>query len=290
MDSLSIETTREQLAISLEPYHTWTVVNESDWCRFYHIDDHYLLRFPELADFKIDTQNSKVTCWPAPNAAIATIKQLYLNQVVPLVQSHSSKLVFHGSAIVFEDLAIAFVGVSGRGKSTLAASFSSNGYPFLTEDGLLIKQIGDTYHVAPSHASIRLWDDSQLAILGEAAVSEVPLDYTTKLRFPANDNMLHHQKLSKLHRIYFLSDVDCSQVKFTKLSHQRALVELIQNSFLLDIEDKKMLATHFDQLSKMSSLGIFYQIDYPRDFTELANVRQTILRHAALSGKTATKK
>ncbi len=292
VDELYIDATREQAAFSFEPFHKWADANATDWCRFYRVDNDYLLRFPDLADFKIDSESSAVRCWPAPNVAIATIKQIYLNQVVPLVQSRRAKLVFHGSAVVIDEQAIAFVGVSGRGKSTLAASFSSNGHPFLTDDGLLIKLIGTNYFVAPSHPSIRLWDDSQMAVLGAEAASEDPLDYTPKLRFPAGNKMAHHQNLCKLHRIYFLGDPDsdCTDIKFTKLSHQRALVELIKNSFLLDIEDKKMLTSHFDELSKMSSLGIFYQLDYPRNYAELATVRQLVLNHAGLSGKVTESK
>ena len=287
MDDLNICEAREQPSLPLEPYHTWKPANEPDWCRFYRIDNVYLLRFPGLADFKIEPESPTVHCWPAPNVATATIMQIYQNQVELLVQSQKSKLVFHGGAVVADELAIAFVGVSGRGKSTLTASFSSNGYPFLTDDGLLIKQIDDQYLVTPSLPSVRLWDDSQMAVLGADAKFEAPLDYTPKLRFPANDKMAHRQNLCKLHKIYFLGEAVAGQteIKFTKLSAQKALVELIKNSFLLDIEDKKMLAAHFEQLSKLSSLGIFYQLDYPRDYAELANVRASILQHAGISGQ-----
>lgn len=287
VDELLIEATREQPELAPAPFHKWSDANDTDWCRFYRVDNDYLLRFPDLADFKIDSESSAVRCWPAPNAAMATINQIYLNQVVPLVQSRKAKLVFHGGAIVANDLAIAFVGVSGRGKSTLTASFANNGFPFLTDDGLLVKHISDNYFVAPSHASIRLWDDSHMAVLGPKAESEAPLDHTPKLRFPANRTMAHHQNLCKLHRIYFLGDPDangeCSEIKITRLSAQRALVELIKNSFLLDIEDKKMLTFHFDELSKLSTRGIFYQLDYPRDYAELATVRQSIINHAGIS-------
>ncbi|MGH8107780.1 MAG: hypothetical protein ACREO1_03555 [Arenimonas sp.] len=292
VDELFIVTAREQTNFSFEPFHVWSDANSNAWCCFYRVENDYLLRFPDLADFKIDAESSQVCCWPAPNTAMATINQLYLNQVVPLVQSRKAKLVFHGGAIVADNKALAFVGVSGRGKSTLTASFSITNFPFLTDDGLLVKLICDDYFVTPSHPSIRLWDDSQLAVLDPHAKSEVPLDYTTKLRFPANKTMSHHQDLCKLHRIYFLGDPDagCTEIKITKLSAQRALVELIKNSFLLDIEDKKMLTEHFDELSKLSLRGLFFELNYPRDYAELANVRAAILQHAGISGKIAASK
>ena len=267
------------------PFHRWSSEDGSDWCFFYRFDSEYLLRFPDLADFSINSPTLDIMCSPVPGVSGAVLTQLYFNQILPLVQSHSGELVFHASAIVIDELAIAFVGVSGRGKSTLAASFSSNDYKFLTDDGLLVKRVGGVYQVNPSHPSIRLWEDSQAAILGTDAQSEAPLDYTSKLRFPASDKILHYDKPCPLHRVYFLGDSETSEITFTKLSPQEAMVELIKHSFILDVVDRKIMAKHFDAISKISSLDNFYRLDYPRNYDELANVRRIILEHAGLSNK-----
>ncbi len=61
-----------------------------------------------------------------------------------------------------------FLGESGRGKSTLAASFATSYFRFLTDDGQRLKPTssdGNTYRALPSHPSIRLWADSQQALM-----------------------------------------------------------------------------------------------------------------------------
>lgn len=281
-DELQILIAKEQTELLFAPFHQWVAEDESVWCQFYRINNNYLLRFPELADFIIDSKNSSVQCWPVPGVPMATLNQLYLNQLLPLVLSHQGKLVFHASAIEIDGLAIAFMGVSGRGKSTLAASFSSNQCPFLTDDGLVLEKTDDSYQVLPSQPSIRLWDDSQNAILNSDMQAEAALNYTSKLRFTASNQMVFCETPCSLHRIYFLDDASASEIQFVKLSPQEAMVELIKHSFLLDIEDRKMLKTHFNAVSDLASLPIFFKLDYPRNYSGLEKLRNSILQHAKL--------
>jgi hypothetical protein len=277
---LQILNAREQSELLPPSFHQWLTEDESVWCAFHRIENDYLLRFPGLADFRIDSLNSSVQCWALPDVATATIRQLYLNQIAPLLLSHQGKLVFHASAIEIDGLAIAFMGVSGRGKSTLAASFSRNHYRFLTDDGLLLEKADHNYLVVPSHPSIRLWDDSQSAVLGLEARSEAALDYTSKLRFSSNPQMAFCETPCQLHRIYFLGDASASEILFVMLSPQEAMVELIKHSFLLDVEDREMLKNHFAAVSQLASLPIFFKLDYPRDYSGLENLRQAIVKHA----------
>ncbi len=282
---LKITPPREQENLLPVAFHEWRCADESVWCSFHRIDNSYLLRFPDNADFRINPKSIEIQCFPVPGTTNATINQLYLNQVLPLVQSLTGESVFHAGAIVVNDLAIAFVGVSGRGKSTLTASFSSNFHEFLTDDGLQIMPTENGYRAFPSHPSIRLWEDSQAAILGPTVEAEEPLEYTDKLRFPAGSQMPHRAVPCPLHRMYFLGDASVLQIKFSKLSPQEAMVELIKHSFILDVENREIMAKHFDAISKLCTQGIFYRLDYPRSYDQLANLRQSILEHAGLANK-----
>ena len=147
------------------PFHVWIIGKDERWLEFYRLDTGFLLRFPGLADFTMTDAGTDITCRPVTGVSAATIEHLYLNQILPLAQNAAGALSFHGSAVVIEDFAIAFLGPSGRGKSTLAASFAVKGQAFLTDDGLITEERNGTYHILPSHPSIRLWDDSQEELL-----------------------------------------------------------------------------------------------------------------------------
>jgi len=62
----------------------------------------------------------------------------------------------HGSAIKFGNSACIFSGVSGVGKSSLAASFIKKGFSFLADD---ISVIDNNMHVVPGFPNIKLWKD-----------------------------------------------------------------------------------------------------------------------------------
>src|SRR5262249_32769832 len=120
-------------------------------------------------DFRVSATGRSIRCWPAPGVSEATIRHLYLNQILPLALSRQGKLVFHASAVEIDDSGVAFLGASGKGKSTLAASFATSGYGFLTADALVIETSKDEKWIDPTHhpygASIRLWDDSHNALM-----------------------------------------------------------------------------------------------------------------------------
>jgi hypothetical protein len=270
-----------QAPIEASPFHEWVFPNGTLWTRFYRTDAGYLLRFPDLADFEVTQNGLRVVCTPAPGVSQATAQHLYLNQVLPLALSRLGKLVFHASAVEVDGVAVAFAAESGRGKSTLATSFATGGFRFLTDDGLVLETRDKGYAVQPSHPSIRLWQDSQEALVPSGVETAPSLDFSTKSRFLAGDEITFCDEARPLRRVYFLGDGSAPAVTFQRLSAAEALVEWIKHSFLLDVEEQPLLAAHFDQVARLANhKPIYYRLDYPRRFEELAHVRQAIVEHA----------
>lgn len=270
---------RVQRAMSIAPFREWAFPDGVLWTQFYRTDAGYLLRFPGLADFEVSADALTVACRPAPDATDETPRHLYLNQVLPLVLSKLGGLVFHASAVEVEDGAVAFVAESGRGKSTLAASFSASGFRFLTDDGLVIEEGDRGFQAMPSDPSIRLWKDSQEALVGAGAKIAPPLPYTSKTRFPAGNEFAFCQEPRPLRRVYFLGDGSAPVLTFARMSPTDALVEWVRHSFLLDLEERPVLASHFDRVAKLANCPLCYRLDYPRRFEELARLREAIVGH-----------
>lgn len=275
-----LEAPRPQQPLDQPPFQEWGFPDGTPWTRFYRTGLNYLLRFPDLADFELSANGLAVQCWPAPGISEDTIQHLYLNQVLPLALSKQGKLVFHASAIETAAGAIAFLGASGRGKSTLAASFATACFRFLTDDALLLEEHDGGYMVQPSHASIRLWGDSKEALVHEDAQQAPPVQYTPKARILSGETLVFCPEARPLRRVYFLGDGSATRLTFQRISPSEALIGLVKNTFLLDIDEQQTLAAHFDQLSRMVSLPIYYQLDYPRRYDDLPSIRQAIVEHA----------
>jgi hypothetical protein len=272
---------REQLSITGKPFQRWELPNGLLWLLFYRVGDSgYLLRFPGLADFSVSANGQEVASYPAPGASRQTVEHLYLNQVLPLALSRQGNLVLHASAVEIGNVAVAFLGVSGRGKSTLAASFSTSGYRFLTDDGLQLEKGENGYVIQPSHPSIRLWDDSRQALIPDTPHAAPPVDYTPKARVLADNEVAFCDVARPLPCIYFLGDGKVDTVTIAPIGGRDAMVELVRHSFLLDIKEREMLRHHFGELAELAKKPMFFRLDYPRQYEMLPQVRDAVIRHA----------
>jgi hypothetical protein len=260
------------------PFHQWAFPDGTLWTQFFRQGAGYLLRFPDLADFEVSADGARVQGFPTPGVTSATVEHLYLNQVLPLALSRQGKLVLHGSAVDIGGQGVAFLGESGRGKSTLAASFAAEGTRFLTDDGLLLEWAGEQCRIIPSHPSIRLWQDSEDALMNPDAATAPAVSFTSKSRFLAGQGIPFCDESRPLHRVFFLGDGTSETPTIEALRPAEALIELVKHSFLLDIEARDMLMRHFDDLTRLAALPIYFRLDYPRDYGALAAVRGAVVQ------------
>ena len=270
---------RAQAQLEEEPFHRWTLPDGTVWTSFHRCGVGYLLRFPHLADFAVSLDGASVTAWPAPGTSTDTVEHLYLNQILPLALSRQGRLVLHASAVEVGDAGVAFIGESGRGKSTLAASFATSGSRFLTDDGLQLHWLDGSCLITPSHASVRLWEDSQEALIHHSATQSLPVDYTAKVRLLAGDQIAFCAEIRPLQRVYFLGDGSASTLAIKTMAPPEALMALVKNSFLLDIDEQQLLAWHFEEMVRLSALPIFFHLDYPRRYEDLPQIRDAIIEH-----------
>ena len=263
-----------------EPFHRWSFPDGTVWTSFHRCGDGYLLRFPALADFQVSRDGCSVIAWPTADTSHSTVEHLYLNQVLPLALSRQGQLVLHASAVELGDSGVAFMGESGRGKSTLAASFATSGSRFLTDDGLQLNWLDERCLITPSHPSVRLWEDSQDALIDHRVARAPAVEYTNKIRLLAGDQFTFCAETRQLRRVYFLGDGSAPTLAIATMTPAEALMALVKNSFLLDIEEQQLLAWHFEEMVRLAALPIYFHLDYPRRYEDLPQVRAAIIEHA----------
>lgn len=272
------EAPQPQSVLPETPFHYWEAHGEVT-TQFHRRPDGFLLRFLERADFAIDFASNTITCVPAPGVPAAMIAALRYNQVAPLLLNHSGKLVLHAAAIVSDGRALAFSGASGRGKSTLAASFARHGYPFLTDDGLVLEPTADGYLAIPSLDSVRLRIDSESALFARplSALDDHP---PGKSLVQAGLTLPHQSDPVPLQALYFLGEGTSEQIEFARLSPGEALLELIRHAFILDVDDRARVRANFDRLAELSEAVQIFTLDYPRRFEKLGDLIAAVIVHA----------
>ena len=245
--------------------------------------DQLLLRFDGLADFEITTgEPVTVSPRPEPSTGQETLEHLLLDHVLPRVLAHRGALVLHAGAVRADTETVAFIGETGRGKSTLTASFDLAGQSALSDDGLAITCADQRVLAAPTYPSLRLWPDALEGVF-ESRPKVAPMaHYSTKRRVVRDAGTSSPQEPTPLKALYVLGEpaVAGDDVSIEPLSEREAVMAIIGNTFQLDPSDKTRASRLFEQAAQVAQRLPAFELSYPREFARLAEVRAAVLRHA----------
>jgi len=275
---------RQQAMLGTTPFHCYTVDDDAVWTEFHRTDTGYLLRFPNLADFEVSADGTEVVAYPANAADDDTVEHLYVNQLVPLALSRQGQPTFHASVVAISGGAVAFLGKTGMGKSTLAASFALNESPFLSDDALLVEETSSGCNVLPSHATLRLWEDSVTALVKVNKPKTTSISYSSKARLLAGEALAHSAEPQPLLAAYLLESEEASEIDIRTLTGMNRHMAWVNNSFLLDVEDPDLLERHFDWTHRIACKVPTFTLNYPRDYGILPDIRNAVRQHAANAG------
>jgi hypothetical protein len=81
--------------------------------------------------------------------------------------------------------------------------------------------------------------------------------------------------------VYFLGEANAAVAQFERLAASQALIEWVKNSFLLDPEEPRLLASQFERLTNLVVRLPCFRLHYPRHFDALGSVRQAIADHCS---------
>jgi len=271
-----------QLASSAEWFHSFDLPDGTAWLRLGRKKTEYLLRFPDMADFVVSSNGGDVDCFPATATPPETIRHLFLDQVLPLLLSHQGRLVLHASAVATPKGAVAFLGMAGVGKSTLAASFCQQGFLLLTDDCFLVEERGREFFAIRSYPGLRLWADTRSALSFKEPCGAPVAHYTIKQRIgEQNGKIRFSRRLTPVHRIYVLEpweeQSDTNQIRISPLRSRNALMELVKWAYRLDITDHRRNREQFEALSRVLVSAPIFRLQFPHDFSRLTAVRNAVL-------------
>lgn len=141
------------LAVAGRPY--FTAVRRPDGT--------HLLRAHRLCDFVVDVDERTIVCQPDPQVDGALVPVLLGGTVTAFYLGLAGRPVLHGAAVASGASAVAFVGHSGAGKSTVAAMACAAGAGLVSDDVLHLDLAPDVRCLGRS-AELRL-KEAALSVL-----------------------------------------------------------------------------------------------------------------------------
>jgi hypothetical protein len=190
----------------------------------------------------------------------------------------------HATAIVVGDQAVAFLGDSGFGKSTLAATFLQKGYSLLTDDVLALEFRGETVWARPAIARMKLNPDSADAVF--CGRRSIPMNsFTSKMIFALNDSQ-HGNRMVPLQALYVLPHKPSkSRILVRRLSGRSSFLPIVQNTFNDTVLHPDRLKQQFAFAGRLASLIPIKRLSYPRRLDMLPAVADAILADISRESK-----
>jgi hypothetical protein len=244
--------------------------------------DSYLLRFPGLADYYLNTANAVIRAFPQDGVAAITLSHLLVDQVIPRLICHGGRMVMHASAVELNpDCMVAFLGDTGRGKSTLASSYVQSGARLLTDDCLLVEKHGSGLLGIPAYPSLRLWPDSLEEIFPDAENFAAMAHYTNKRQLQGLEAEQASSWPAPVSMLFILGDADKApqdnSILLDPVSGTTAMMAMIESAFALDVVSEEAVRRNFQLVAEVAQSGVpVFALNYARRYELLPKVRAAV--------------
>jgi hypothetical protein len=215
-----------------------------------------------------------VTVIPTPNVSEPEIRFYLVGTVMAIALFQRGLLVLHASAVSIDGGVIAFLGVSGQGKSSTAAAFHAQGYRILTDDVAPVT-------LEPEPATIT--QGFPQPKLGPETAGALGYDFDTLLTIHASEEKRGYRfsqdfPVSPLpiHALYVLEDGET--FKIDRINPREAMIELTRHSrptTLFHAPD----AIHFQQCALLANRSGIYRLQRPRNLALLPELVSLVVDH-----------
>jgi len=202
---------------------------------------------------------------PVPGVEQAVLRLFLLTAALGVLLQQRGCLVLHASAVAIGTGAVALLGGSGWGKSSLAAALHARGHPILADDVTAVRLDVGRPTVLPGFPQLKLWPDTAAA-LGEA-VDRLPrlrAGFEKRARRVAQGFALAPLALQHL---YVLAPGPAPAIE--PLAPHEAFVELLRHSYAARALGDTDVPEHFGQCSRLASQGRLSRLRHPRSLEAL---------------------
>lgn len=213
----------------------------------HHEDAGYSVWAPRYGRHLVSDDGSSVRC-ALPSGAAWRWERLLFAQVLPLAAALAGRELFHASAVALNGFALAFVGLAGAGKSSVAAHLVARGSSLVTDDVLAVEPRDSGVLVFPGTSFAGL-DTRELAAMSSAGRARLGarLGRSDKayLAAPVAEGPL------SLRALYFLSRGTRRSISIDQASPSPS--RLLGSGFITYLRSSGHLVRHLDVCARIAA-------------------------------------
>lgn len=213
---------------------------------------------------------------PAPGASAQDIRLPLTGTIMAILLYQRGSLVLHASAVNLNGQAIAFLGHSGEGKSTITAALHAQGHALIADDIAAVTLNDGSATLAASFPQLKLCEDiAQILNCQPEALHPLHPHLAKQGYRPADTFQVDSLTL---HQLYILSSGP--DLHISPLSLQDAALELCRHTYLSTLFHSGD-ATQFLQAAALAKACPVYRLQRPRDLALLPAVVRQVEEHVA---------
>jgi len=202
---------------------------------------------------------------------------LVLGELMAAMLRQRGLLVLHACTVAdSEGRAIAFVGESGWGKSTLAEYFCQQGYTLVTDDVAAIQLSDNGAFAVPSYSQVRLREDVAEQLVEERELL-IPVD-RHGLKQSREDHVLAEEPLP-LEALFLLEPQFSDSLEIIELPKRDALMRLVahtRSKTLINATSPGLLKRHLNECTTLLRSVPVRLLTRRRDLSDLARIRTLV--------------
>jgi hypothetical protein len=214
---------------------------------------------------------------PDPAADVSVVRHLLLGPVLAHLLWQRDIFTLHASVVSVHGRHVAFVGVSGEGKSTTAAALEAAGHRLVCDDVAALVEEDARLRVLPGFPRIRLHDDA-ISGIGERPEAHPVIHPHIEKRSKSVAGFATESVL--LDRLYVLASGD--DFGFAPLSPSGAVMEVLRHTYYAhQYAPLYGFPQHLARASRVVSRVAAYRLTRPKDLARLPELVGCIEAHAA---------
>ena len=259
-------------------------LSPSDWMHIHELPGAWsYVRYDGMFDFLISPLGDRIFYRWLSEVSLESFQTYALGRIFSFALVKKGYEPLHAATVVVNQRAVAFLGASTFGKSSLAACFVADGFPLLTDDVLRLEEQGSHYIAFPGPPRLKLFPRVARIYLGDVSAG-VPMNnlsvgsHKFVFSLAANQTCAKPTPLAAIYVVASPRKVYRKQrITISALPPAKALVSLLTFTHNHELTGRDRLVRQFDAASCLTAKVPILSLSYPRVLASLSEVKAAVL-------------